>query len=357
MGKSSGSAPTAPDPGAVAAAQAGANKEAVRESATVNQIGSEGPWGRTYYEGDIGSPERRYVTELTDTGQQTFDNQQQIGNTLSGYGQELAGQVANGPAEFNLDGLPSAPWEQDLAAGAKSVEDATYQRGANLLQPDFQRQSDALQTQLANQGLTVGSEAYNNEMNRVQDSQNRALSDLSLASVGAGRQEQSRLFSLGSSGRSQALGEQLTERTQPMNELAALLQGAPAIQSPQGAGGAQYSVQPGDVQGASMAAYQGALNNYNQQQGSQNAMFGNLFGLGGTLGGAAILSSDRRLKTAIRKLGRTRGGVNVYRYRYIGETRERVGVMAQEIARIIPDAVVKIGEWLAVDYRKVLNHG
>jgi hypothetical protein len=357
MGKSSGSAPAAPNPGATAAAQAAANKEAVRESALVNQIGTEGPWGRTYYAGDIGSPERRQVTELNDTGQQTFDNQQQIGNTLSGYGQQLAGEVAKGPSQFSLDGLPSAPWEQDLAAGAKAVEDATYQRGADLMRPEFDRQQEALRTQLANQGLTEGSEAYTTEMNRMTDSQNRALSDLSLASVGAGRAEQSRLFSLGSAGRSQALGEQLTERTQPMNELAALLQGAPAIQLPQGVGTAQYSVQPGDVQGATQSAYQGALNNYNQGMAANNAMAGNIFGLGGSLGGAAILASDRRLKTAIRRIGRTRSGVNVYRYRYVGDPVERVGVMAQEVAKIIPAAVHKVGRWLAVDYQKVIAHG
>lgn len=357
MGKSSGSQPQAPNPAATASAQSTANKEAVRESALVNQIGTEGPSGRTYYAGDIGSPERRLVTELTDTGQQTFDNQQQVANTLSGYGQELAGQVANGPAEFNLDGLPAAPWEQDLAAGGKAVEDATFQRGYDLMAPEFDRQQNSLENRLANQGLTMGSEAYNTEMNRFDDSRNRSLSDLSLASVGAGRQEQSRLFSLGSAGRSQALGEQLTERTQPMNELAAILQGSPAISAPQGVGTAQYSVQPGDVQGATNMAYQGALNNYNQGINSTNAMYGNLFGLGGSLGGAAILSSDRRLKTNVRKIGQTRGGVNVYRYRYFWENRDRVGVMAQEVAKIIPDAIVKLGEWLGVDYRKVLAHG
>jgi hypothetical protein len=288
MSKST-SAPAAPNPAATAAAQGAVNKDAVRESALVNQIGTEGPGGKTYYSGEVGSPDRKLVTELNPTSQQTFDAQQRIGNQLSGYGEQLAGQVSKGPAEFNLSGLPSAPWEGDRSGAIKSVEDATYQRGYNLLQPEFTRQSDDLQTRLANQGITSGSEAYDRELNRFDDSQNRAYSDLALASVGAGRAEDSRLFSLGSSGRSQALGERLTERTQPMNELAAILQGSPAISSPQGVNPGQYAVQPGDVQGATNMAYQGALGNFQQGQANQNAMVGNMFNLGGSLGAAYMM--------------------------------------------------------------------
>lgn len=281
-------APPPPDPYATAAAQSAANKEAVRETALVNQIGTQGPWGRTYYTGKVGSPDRTQVTELNPVAQQAFNSQQDIARQLAGYGQQLAGQVAQGPAQLDFNGLPAAPWEQNLADQAKALEDATYQRSYNMLQPEFDRRRNELDTRLANMGITMGSEAYNAEKQRLADQQNRALTDLALASVGAGRQEQSRLFGLGSAGRQAALSELLLKRTQPMNELSAILQGAPALPAPQPVSPGQYAVQPGNVQGAINTAYQGALQNYQQQQAARNAMMGNLFSLGGTLGAAAL---------------------------------------------------------------------
>lgn len=354
-GKGGGSAPPPPDPAATAQAQGQANKEAVRESAVVNQIGTEGPWGRTYFSGDIGSPDRKQVTELSDTGQAVYDSQSNISQTLGGYGQQLADIVAKGPASFSMEGLPSAPWEQDRSDAMKSVEDATYQRGFNLLQPEFERSRDSLETRLANQGITMGSDAYNTELNRFDDSQNRALTDLSLASVNAGRAEDSRLFGLGQSGRNQALSERLTERTQPMNELAAILKGSPALGTPQGVNPGQYGVQPGDIQGATQAAYQGALANYQTQQGARNGMMGNLFNLGGTLGSAYMMSSDRRLKKNIHKVGRLANGLIVYSYQYLFGKARHIGVMAQDALKIMPQAVGMKDGYLTVDYGRILR--
>jgi hypothetical protein len=352
--KGGGSQPTAPDPAATAAAQGQANKEAVRESALVNQIGTQGPWGKTYYTGEVGAPDRTQVTELSPESQAVYNSQQNIAQGLAGYGEQLAGQVAQGPAEFTLDGLPAAPWEGDRSDMISSLEDATYQRGYNLLQPEFERSRDSLETRLANQGITMGSDAYNTELSRFDDSKNRALTDLSLAAVNAGRAEDSRLFGLGQSGRSQALGETLTERTQPMNELAAILQGSPALGAPQGVNPGQYGVQPGDIQGATNAAYQGALMNAQASQAASQGLQNNLFGLGGTLA-AAYMMSDRRLKTSIRKIGQLANGLGVYTYRYIFGTKERVGLMADEVRAMFPHAVHSNRGYLSVDYDEVMR--
>ena len=64
MGKSNSSAPAAPDPYATAAAQASANSAAVRESALMNQIGQNTPYGNLFYSGEIGSPDRAVNTTL-----------------------------------------------------------------------------------------------------------------------------------------------------------------------------------------------------------------------------------------------------------------------------------------------------
>lgn len=350
-----GSPPPAPDPAATAAAQGQANKEAVRETALVNQIGTIGPGGRTYYTGSIGDPDRTMVTELSPSGQQVYDSRQDIAARLGSYGQQLAGQVGNGPAAFSLDGLPAAPWERDYTRDVSSLERATYDRGANLLSPEFDRREESLRTQLANQGITIGSEAYDRELNRFGDERARAMNDLSLASVAAGRQEQSRLYGMDSASRGSATNEMLLKRTQPMNELAALLQGSPALAAPLGGSGSNLRVEPADYQGAANMAYQGALNNYQDQQQQSQAAISNLMGAAGLGLGAYMAFSDRRLKSDIREIGRLSNGIKLYSYKYLFGSVRHVGVMADEVRAVIPHAVRDIRGYAAVDYAIVME--
>ena len=64
--------------------------------------------------------------------------------------------------------------------------------------------------------------------------------------------------------------------------------------------------------------------------------------------------SDIRLKQDIMHLGRLDNGINLYRYRYKWSDQVYVGVMAQEVAQIIPDAVERGADgYLRVDYARV----
>lgn len=91
---------------------------------------------------------------------------------------------------------------------------------------------------------------------------------------------------------------------------------------------------------------------------------------GGTVGGNAVsdigsaissalpmlaMFSDERLKDDIEPVGELYDGTNVYRYRYKGDPTPRIGVMAQEIEKTRPDAVVEVGGWKAVDYGKATD--
>jgi hypothetical protein len=64
--------------------------------------------------------------------------------------------------------------------------------------------------------------------------------------------------------------------------------------------------------------------------------------------------SDRRLKRDIVMVDRLPNGIGLYRYRYLWSETVYVGVMAQEVAGIVPEAVVK-GEdgYLLVDYSRL----
>ena len=64
--------------------------------------------------------------------------------------------------------------------------------------------------------------------------------------------------------------------------------------------------------------------------------------------------SDARLKDNIRAVGTLPNGITVYRYNYIWEKTEYLGVMAHEVREILPDAVVQNEDgYLAVDYDQV----
>lgn len=74
-----------------------------------------------------------------------------------------------------------------------------------------------------------------------------------------------------------------------------------------------------------------------------------------SLGPLALMGSDRRIKTDIRKVGTTNDGQNVYSFRYIGSPRTEIGLMAQEVEKVHPEAVVEIHGIKHVNYALALK--
>lgn len=68
-----------------------------------------------------------------------------------------------------------------------------------------------------------------------------------------------------------------------------------------------------------------------------------------------ILVSDACLKRDITLVGRLDDGLGLYRYRYLWSDTVYVGVMAQEVALINPEAVVRgsLDGYLRVDYNRL----
>ncbi len=81
--------------------------------------------------------------------------------------------------------------------------------------------------------------------------------------------------------------------------------------------------------------------------GARDNTFANLLG---TLGSAAIMSSDIHVKENIIPEGTKWKGLNVYNYNYIGDSTPRRGVMAQQVEGIYPDAVTTINGVKHVNY-------
>lgn len=88
-------------------------------------------------------------------------------------------------------------------------------------------------------------------------------------------------------------------------------------------------------------------------------------GMGGTVGGNAISGlgsslygaflSDERAKDDIEPVGELFDGQTVYRYRYKGDERHQIGLIAQEVERAVPRAVVDLDGWKGVNYRDATN--
>lgn len=109
----------------------------------------------------------------------------------------------------------------------------------------------------------------------------------------------------------------------------------------------------------------GELSGTTTQQGSLlsnilGGMFGGMGLIGGTGGFGAngwltsLMSSDERVKEDIHKVGELDDGSNVYSFRYKNDPsrKTQIGLLAQEVERDRPDAVVEIGGVKFVDYHK-----
>lgn len=338
MGGKSGSAPRAPDPAATAAAQTAANKEAVRESALVNQIGQVTPFGNVSFSGEIGTPERTQTLTLPPEVQAALEGQQRIAGGLTGFAEQFVPRVAESlGTPFSTESLGPAP-----TADRQRIEDALLGR----LEPLIARDEDRLRNRLANQGIAQGSEAFGSAL----DDFGRGRTDARLATIGQAGQEFSRDFGLQQQARQQAISEALLNRTQGLNEVSALLQGAPALQQPSLPQPSQFQVQPADILGAQQLQFAGQQNAFNQNQAGNRSALGGLAGLGGALGGAAILASDRRLKTDIKRVGELDSGLPVYTFRYKSGGPVQMGVMAQDVEKTMPEAVHEMNGMKAVDY-------
>ena len=90
------------------------------------------------------------------------------------------------------------------------------------------------------------------------------------------------------------------------------------------------------------------------------SMFSDILGTVGTVVGIASgmgwggFTSDRRLKKDIKKIGTSIKGYNIYRYKYLDQSEEYIGAMADEVFKKNPEAVYRMDNgYMGVDYSKI----
>ncbi len=93
------------------------------------------------------------------------------------------------------------------------------------------------------------------------------------------------------------------------------------------------------------SAYLNGANNAAAQSNANTAAWGTAAGMA-----AYAMISDRRLKTNIVKVSDDPRGFGWYTFDYVGGARGQYGVMAQEVAPIIPGAVITKHGVMAVNY-------
>ena len=72
-------------------------------------------------------------------------------------------------------------------------------------------------------------------------------------------------------------------------------------------------------------------------------------GVGNLLSSA--FGSDRRLKENIKKIGESISGLGIYKFNYIGQVKQYIGTMADEVIKVVPEAVVRMSNgYLGVRY-------
>lgn len=357
------------------------------------------------------SPGQQYGYDIGNISQNQLRNQiaQSLGQPVDMSGltaidmgniQDQYNQSAQ-PFQYSFDqgGQVQGQVGGDLNAARQQAIDATYAQATSRLDPRFARDETSMQTKLANQGLSANSDAYRNAEDQFGQTKNDAYNQAQYSSIAAGEDAAQNLFArqLGQGqfanqavaqqyGQNQglaqfnndALGQETTQnrdaaqftndaagqrfsqslaanqndfsqlqwQTQlPYQQLAALQ--ASGVQMPQGIGYTPTQVNPTDVMGAYALNQQGQVAKANANATAQGGMMSGLF----SLGSAAIMASDERLKTDIRPIETRPDGVEVVSFRYKTGGPTFIGVIAQQLKKIRPDLVLKgPGGMLAVNY-------
>ncbi len=290
-------APAPPDYVGAAQAQGAANKDAAIATASLSNPNITSPYGSqsvTYTPtGPNGEQQSNISQTLTPEAQATLEAQQRVQHGLADLGQQglgQAGKILGTPFNYNGPGIQTS---LDTSGVAKMPVNAGQTGQAAILarlQPQIQQNRAATAQQLANQGIPVGSEAWNNQMRQQGQNENDLYSQAALQGIGldtqANQQGYNQALQSGQFG-NQAIGQSLAQQlglyNQPLNQITALMSGS-QIQTPQ-----FQNYQGSNIQAAPIANATAQLGNYQQGlYGQQMAGYNSTLGGLASLGGAAL---------------------------------------------------------------------
>ena len=347
MGKSAGSPPPAPD--YVGAAEAEAQSQRINQytpygNLFYSPVGSGGapsaPPGQPAAAPTAGATGATAAPAAPAQSPSMFD----IFSMFNGNDQDAAQQRVQAMAGTPAPAAPAGPqqWQsqttldpamqgirnsqlgfagQNLSkpmdmSSVGDIADKAYGTMTARLDPQWNQREQAEQTRLANQGLVPGGEAYGNAMREFNNARNDAYQQANLGAISTMPQT----YNLAES-----------QYMQPLNVLNSL-----RSQDPQFGGAGQ----PTGYMDAATAGGNYAGDLYNARVGARNAQTQGLTQAATTAAMLYMLApaSDRRLKSNIERIGTHPLGVGIYEYDIFD--RHEIGVMADEVEQVMPEAVI-----------------
>ena len=422
-------APPPPDYRGAALEQAQASKEVTNIQNWANRPTQNTPWGRTTWDTEkavdpaTGQEVTKWTqnTSLDPTLQRALDNQFAMQEGRSNLANSFMGRVRDSYSTpmTSYDSAPQfamarAPKDLQTAFGFRGPQydlntgdnpnlpafDSSYRDKiatelVGKMTPLHERQQSQLETKLANQGLTVGSDAYKtalDQLNQRQAAERYNALDMAgneaqrlygmqmgqrqqafnedlnqgqffnsaanlgynqnLGSAQFGNQARSQQYNLNRQEaldqnqiRQAMIAEEMQKRAMALNEMNAVLSGQ-QVGMPQmpGFNTASRSETP-QILDATRMGYDAALAANNANNAASAQTFGNI----ANIAGSAFMFSDRRLKSNITRVGTHPIGVGIYEYTMMGMPQR--GVIAQEVQKVRPDLVKRHANgYLMVNY-------
>tara|TARA_R110000868_G_scaffold155877_5_gene382484 strand:+ start:1385 stop:2248 length:864 start_codon:yes stop_codon:yes gene_type:complete len=266
--------PATPDYTGAAKETAAGNLDAARVATAANRVNQVTPYGTLKYSetgtDKYGNPTWTATSAFSPDQQALYDydiaSSKGLG-ALQGKGLNYVSNMLDKP--FDTSGLPRT--------GINAGEDMT-QSIMRRLQPTLAMEQKSFDTNMANQGIPLGSEAYENAKRIFDQRQNDKL----VSSIIQGTQT-------GLQARGQGFSEQAYQRNEPINTLNAVRSGSQVtnpnsffINAPQ-----QSTTAGADYLGAAGMTGNANIAGANATNAQRNAMISGLFSLGSAAAGAA----------------------------------------------------------------------
>ena len=426
MGKSAPSPPAAPDPQQTAQASTSTNVATAIANAflnNTNQNSNDGSlrydvsgnymWNDPYTGMNVNIPTFTATQTLSPQQQAIQDQSNAAKYNLAGMANQQSdrlqrllgseinlGNAPNAADPSTITGVPKAATSfgdagnitrsyapaDGFSADRQKVEDSLMAR----MNPSLQQNKQALQQQLADQGIRYGSQAYSDAMLTNSQQEN----DARYGAISQAGQEQQRMmdeaaqeagfensaqqqafqqaatrgdfqnaglaaqvaqaqsgFNAQNMARNQYMNEQYALRNQPINEISSLLSGS-QINNPNFVNTPNNQIPTTDVAGLINTRFSQDMSIYQQQNANYQQQMGGLYGLAGGLLKGGMMMSDRRTKENITKIGTVfahpssvtdadHDEMPIYKYSYKADPSKtmHVGPMAQDVEKIDPSAV------------------
>jgi hypothetical protein len=289
MGKKAPTPPPAPDYAGAAVAQGASNLESARATAKLSNPNTYTPYGTQLvsYDGDV--PTIRQT--LTPQAQQTLEAEQRVQTSLANLGEkgtQMASTVLDKPFAFGGPAVQTSLDTSNIARMPVNAGTTGQEAIMSRLEPSLARARTTTETNLVNQGLRPGTEAYDNAIRSLgeQETDQRTQAvlqgiNLDTAANAQGYNQALQGGQFANTAQQQALAQAIQGRQMPLNEITALMSGS-QIQNPQFQAYQGANVAAAPTFAATQA--QGAFdaNSYNQQVAAQNANTAGLYSLGGS---------------------------------------------------------------------------